>query len=80
MTMIARKTKVITISLPMRVAVLLERARKARGQNRSGFIASLIEREGEETRWQRIYKKGSETARKFGITSEEDIDRILHAS
>lgn len=77
---IIRSTQVVSISLPKRVARDLERTRKARGQSRSAFIASLIEKDAEEARWQRIYKKGQETAKKYKITSEEDIDRILHAS
>lgn len=77
---IIRNTQVVSISLPKRVARDLERTRQARGQSRSAFIASLIEKDAEEVRWQRIYKKGQETAKKFKITSEEDIDRILHAS
>jgi hypothetical protein len=48
--------------------------------SRSAFIASLIDKEAENARWEKIYKKGEETAKKFKITSEEDIDRILHAS
>lgn len=77
---ILRNTQVVSVSLPKRVARKLERARKASGQSRSAFIASLIDKEAEEIRWQKIYKRGRETARKFKITSEEDIDRILHAS
>jgi metal-responsive CopG/Arc/MetJ family transcriptional regulator len=77
---VPRNTQVVSISLPKRVASKLEQARKTRGQSRSAFIASLIEKEAEEARWQRIYKKGQETAKEFKITSEEDIDRILHAS
>ena len=76
---IGRNTEVISISLPKEVAGRLEKTRRARGQSRSALIASLIDREAEEARWQRIYKKGRETARSFKITSEDDIDRILHA-
>lgn len=28
--------------------------------------------------WVNLYKKGAETAKKFKITSEKDIDKILH--
>lgn len=80
MKTIQRTTEVISISLPRVIALRLEEARKRRGQSRSAFIASLINRINEDERWERIYKKGAQTARKFKITSEEDIDRILHAS
>lgn len=75
---ITRTTQVISISLPTKVVNKLEKARKVRGQSRSAFVASLIDKVREEERWQKIYKLGSETARKFKITSEDDIDRLLH--
>lgn len=56
----------------------MEKTRISRGQSRSAFIAALIDEGAEEARWHKIYKKGAETASKFKITSEEDIDRILH--
>lgn len=71
-------TEVISISLPKPVIKKLERERSVRGQSRSAFVASLIDQVSEQERWQRIYKKGQETASAFKITSEEDIDRILH--
>lgn len=78
MKAIKRKTEVISVSLQKQVSEKLERARRIRGQSRSAFIASLINQVFEEERWQKIYKRGEETARKFKITSEDDIDRILH--
>jgi metal-responsive CopG/Arc/MetJ family transcriptional regulator len=80
MKTIERTTEVVSISLSPAFAQLLERTRKTRGQSRSAFIASLIQREAEKERWRDIYAKGLETARKFKITSEDDIDRILHGA
>ena len=75
---IVRNTDVISISLPKSTSDKLERERNLRGQSRSAFISSLIDQVAEDRRWERIFKKGEETARKFGITSEDDVDRILH--
>lgn len=75
---IIRNTEVISVSLSKSIAQKLDRERIMRGQSRSAFIASLIDQAFEDQRWQRIYKLGEKTAKKFGITSEEDIDRILH--
>lgn len=75
---IIRTTEVISVSLPKSTAQKLEKERKLKGQSRSAFIASLVEQMTEDQRWQRIYKMGEQTARRMGITSEEDIDRILH--
>lgn len=79
MTIISRNTQVVSISLQKSVAKKLDAVRKVRGQTRSALISSLIEKEVENQRWQGIYKMGEETAKKFRITSEEDIDKILHA-
>lgn len=71
-------THVISVSIPKNIVGKLEKVRKIRGQSRSAYIASLIDANAEDEKWQRIYKKGAETARTFKITSEDDIDRILH--
>lgn len=78
MTMIQRSTDVISISLPKKVSQRLEEARKRSGQTRSAYIASLIGRLSELDRWSRIFARGEKTAQQFNITSEDDIDRILH--
>lgn len=71
-------TEVISVSLPKPIVKKLEKERSIRGQSRSAFIASLIGQIAEEERWQRIYKRGAQASAVFKITSEEDIDKILH--
>lgn len=78
MKIIQRNTAVISISLPKNVAQTLEKIRKGKGQSRSAFISSLVSQIAEEERWERLYKRGGKTAREFKITSEDDIDKILH--
>ncbi len=80
MKTIERTTEVVSISLPRGIAKQLEKTRNMRGQSRSAFIVALIQKEAEEERWREIYARGFETARTFKITSEDDIDRILHGS
>lgn len=75
---IPRTTHVISISLPRKTAQKLEKDRRISGQSRSAFISSLIDKKASDERWQRIYQLGEISARQFKITSEEDIDRILH--
>ncbi len=78
MKSIYRNTEVVSVSLPKSTAQKLEKERKIKGQSRSAFVASLIDQITEDARWTRIYQKGAQTAKAFGITGEEDIDRILH--
>lgn len=73
-----RNTAVISISLPKRTAKILEETRKQNGQSKSAFIAALIDKEAEKQDWEEIYKVGKRVAKKMNITSEDDIDRILH--
>ena len=78
MKSIVRNTTVISVSLPKETAKKLDQTRSQRGQTRSALITSLIEKEAEAESWRQIYKKGREAGRKLKITSEDDIDRILH--
>ncbi len=78
MKTIQRSTAVISVSLPKKTAEKLEHVRKLSGQSRSAFITSLIDQTVEEQRWEKIYRRGAQTAREFKIISEEDIDRIMH--
>lgn len=80
MTKIVRKTEVVSISLPKSIARALDEISSKRRQSRSSFIASLIEKESEDTRWKLILEEGRKIGKKFNIKSEEDIDRILHES
>ncbi len=75
---ILRNTEVVSISLSPSISQRIEKARKLEGQTRSGFFRKLVDWYLEDSRWQRIYRRGEETARKFNINSEEDVDRILH--
>ena len=75
---IQRTTKVVSVSLPVRVAAKLEQGRSRRGQSRSAYISALIDKQAEDQRWESVYGKGAVTARRLNITSEMDIDRIIH--
>ena len=75
---IQRTTDVVSVSLPKNISQKLEVERRKKGQSRSAFISSLIDNASKDELWQEIYGWGRETAKKFKITSEDDIDRILH--
>lgn len=80
MKSILRTTEVISISLPKKVVKKLEVARRTSGQTKSAFVASLIEKRVDEERWEKVYKMGERIAKRYKITSEDDIDKILHES
>lgn len=78
MTQIKRKSQVVSISLPKQTIRILEEERNKTKQTRSSYIAYLIEKERNDREWEQILTWGKETAKKFKVTSEDDIDRILH--
>lgn len=78
MKIIRKSTSVISASLPQTTISKMERVRTEEGISKSSFIKKAIESYAEDERWNKIYKKGTQTAKKFKITSEEDIDKILH--
>lgn len=69
----------VSISLPRVLAQRLAQTSKKEGRTKSGFIKEMLGRYLEDVRWERIYRRGEETTRRLNITSEEDIDKILHA-
>lgn len=76
---ITRKTAVVSVSLANDTAFLLDQITKSRNQTKSAYISWLIKNDAESKRWKDIYEQGAKSAKKFNITSEEDIDKILHA-
>lgn len=78
MKVVRRNTEVISISLPKNVLRKLEEARKSSGQSKSALISSLIEKKADDELWERVYSIGRRIAKRYKITSEDDIDRILH--
>ena len=77
---ITRTITVVSVSLPPPLVRQLDALRKKAGTSRSSIVASLIKRYAMEKQWKQLRSWGEETAKKFHITSEDDIARILDAS
>ncbi len=76
-----RNTKVMTISLPPETAKTVDRLARAEKKNKSQLIREAVdfyEQMRAEKEWQELRALGSETAKKFGIKSDKDIERIVH--
>ncbi len=74
----ARKTKIITVSLPPDVADEIDRLVAAENRTRSELVREAFSQYVTYGRWWRIRRWGEESARELGIRTEADIDRILH--
>lgn len=72
------KRKMLNISLPLElyseVEELARRESKTKGEFAREILRHYVE---EDKRWRRIRKWGEETAQKFGIRDEEDVERII---
>ncbi|HAW60349.1 MAG TPA: CopG family transcriptional regulator [Actinobacteria bacterium] len=79
--MMGRATKVLTLSLPPETAREVEKLAKAQGRTKSDLFREMIRVYEEylaEKEWQELFKFGEETARRFGIKSEEELFAILN--
>jgi len=76
--MLARSSKVMTVSLPQEMFRKAEKLAKEENRTRSElFREALRQYMASRERWQEIRKWGGETAREYGVTSEADVERIV---
>lgn len=78
-----RITKTLTVSLPPKVFDEVDRLAKIERKTKSELFRTMLgvyEDYLDEKRWKKLRKIGAETAKKFDITSEEDIERLVHES
>ncbi|MDI6689686.1 MAG: ribbon-helix-helix protein, CopG family [Actinomycetota bacterium] len=76
-----RVTKTLTISLPPQVFEEVERLAKQERKTKSELFRDMIsvyEDYLDEKRWRRLRRLGRETAKRLNITSEEDIEKLVH--
>ena len=75
----ARKTKIINLSLPQDIYAQVEELADQMGISKSELLRNALKQYvASEMRWQRIRKWGEETAKKLNIGDEDDVDRIIH--
>lgn len=77
----SRATKTLTVSLPPQVFAEVERLAKEQSKTKSELFRTMLsvyEDYLDEKRWHRLRRVGRETAKKLNITSEEDIERLVH--
>lgn len=75
---VSRNSRVVSVSLAPAVYEMMEKIRKQENKSRSELFKEMIRRYNEDKRWENIYAWGEATARKFKITSEEDVLRLLN--
>jgi len=77
----ARTTRTLTVSLPPQIYDEIERLAKLERKTKSELFRDMVKRYEDhldEERWLRLKRLGRATARKYRLTSEKDIERLVH--
>ena len=72
-----KSTKIVTLSLPPEIVTKVEQLMKEEGRTEGELLEEALRQyiaSGE--RWRRIRQWGRETAGKYGIKDERDVERI----
>ncbi len=73
-----RTTKTWTISLPPKLVKEAEQVAKEENRTRSELVREALRRYLEERRWRKLQRASAGKARALGITTEDDVDRLIH--
>lgn len=77
----ARATKTLTVSLPPQLYEEVERIAKQEHKTKSELFRDMLrvyEDFLDERRWSRLRRTGTESAKKLGVKTEADIERLVH--
>jgi hypothetical protein len=73
-----KKTKAISVTLPYDMAGMLEKESKEEMKTVSSIVSEAIKKHYFKRRFEKMREEFSEHARKMGIVTEEDINRVIH--
>jgi len=77
----ARTTKTLTVSLPPQIYEEIERLARLERKTKSELFRDMVkvyEEHLDEERWQRLRRLGRATAGKYRLSSERDIEKLVH--
>lgn len=74
-----RTTKTITISLPPEMTAQIEEIMREEGRTRSELFREALRRYITERRWQNLYRYAEMKGKEKGITTEEQVNELIHA-
>jgi CopG family transcriptional regulator/antitoxin EndoAI len=73
-----RTTKILNISLSKDLYEEIEKIAFQENRTKSELVREAFRQYSANRSWSKIRQWGDETARKFKIRDEQDIDKILH--
>lgn len=71
------KYKVVNISMPEKFFKQAEKLAKEENRTRSELYREAIRQYIEARRWQKLQRESAERARRLGVTSEEDVEKVI---
>ena len=77
----ARTTKTLTVSVPPQLYEEVERIAKLEHKTKSELFRDMLrvyEDFLDERRWRDLRRVGTESAKKLGVKTEADIERLVH--
>ena len=75
-----RSTKTLTVSLPPRIYEEVERLAEQENKTKSELFRDMVrvyEDFLDERRWRRLRRTGTDSAKRLGLESEEDIEKLI---
>ena len=76
-----RSTKTLTVSLPPRIYEEVERLAEQENKTKSELFRDMVrvyEDFLDERRWRQLRRTGTDSAKRLGLESEEDIEELIH--
>ncbi len=76
-----RTSKTLTVSLPPQIYEEIERLAKLERKTKSELFRDMVklyEDHLDEERWKRLRRLGRAAARKYRLSSESDIEKLVH--
>jgi len=74
-----RSTKIVNLSLPLDLYEEVSRIAQAKGHSRSQILREALKAYlVSEKRWAQIRSWGRETAERFDLKNEDDLEALLH--
>ena len=74
-----RTTGTLTVSLPPKLLRETERTAREENRTKSELVREALRFYIEERRWRKLQREITARAQAIGITSEEDVERLIHA-
>jgi CopG family transcriptional regulator/antitoxin EndoAI len=76
-----RTTKTLTVSLPPQIYEEIERLARLERKTKSELFRDMVklyEDHLDEERWKRLRRLGRATAKKYRLSSDRDIEKLVH--